>query len=116
VNGYPSPRPSPARGEGEEPPPLAGGSWGRGARERLVRALEGDPTIGAEVRAVDPALVVRLTVGAGRRTRPRPALGWSALAACALLGVWVGWTAADAAPAPTLLAAVQITPLADPPP
>ncbi len=87
-----------------------------GERERLLRALEADPTIEAETRAVDPALVARLTAGAARRTRPRPGLGWSALAACALLGLWVGWTAADAAPAPTLLAAVQITPLADPPP
>jgi hypothetical protein len=44
---------------------------------------------------------------------PLPAMRWGALAACAVLGVWVGWTATAASPPPTLLASVQITPMMD---
>ncbi len=97
---------------------------GPAARERVVRALETDPTLEAEVRSLRPALTFRLTAGVQARIGPVacpvrarrafPLLGASALAACALMGVWVGWSADRAAPAPTLLAAVQITPFTDP--
>ena len=96
---------------------------GSTARERMRRALETDPTLDAEARSLHPALTARLTAGVQARIAPaasrsrafrvRPALGAGAFAACALLGVWVGWSVERAAPAPTLLAAVQITPFAD---
>ena len=93
------------------------------ARERMIAALEADSSLAAEIDAVDPVLIARLTAGAGRRIAPPrrlpagiPAMRWGALAACAVFGVWVGWTAQGARPPVTLLAAVQITPIADPPP
>ena len=99
---------------------------GSAAREEVIRALEADPTLDAEARSVHPALTARLTAGvrasitpAAAFSRPRravPALRAGGFAACALLGVWVGWSAERAAPGPTLLAAVQITPFADPSP
>jgi hypothetical protein len=99
------------------------------ARRRYLAALDDDDAIDAEAAAVDPALTARLMAGArrgiagqahrSRRARrvplPVPAMRWGALAACAVLGVWVGWTASATAPPPTLLASVQLTPM-DPPP
>jgi len=97
------------------------------ARRRYLAALDDDADLDAEAAAVDPAVTERLIAGARRgiaaeahrpmhvwRVRlPVPAMRWSALAACAVLGVWVGWTASATAPPPTLLASVQITPMMD---
>jgi len=97
------------------------------ARRRYLAALDDDATLGADAAAVDPALTARLMAGARRGIAdgiapprrawrsplPVPAMRWGALAACAMLGVWVGWTASTTAPPPTLLASVQITPMMD---
>ena len=97
------------------------------ARRRYLAALDDDGGLDAEAASLDPALMARLLAGARRgiakeapRSRdtararlPLPAMRWGALAACALLGVWVGWTASVGAPPPTLLASVQITPMMD---
>jgi hypothetical protein len=99
------------------------------ARRRYLAALDDDAGIDAEAAVLDPALTARLMAGArrgiadeahrSRRARrvplPVPAMRWGALAACAVLGVWVGWTASVTSPPPTLLASVQLTPM-DPPP
>lgn len=99
------------------------------ARAHLLAAIEADPGIVAQSPAADTALVERLLAGTMRSIdagpvsrRPRresvtqPAIRWGALAACALLGIWVGWTAQSAAPPTTLLASVQLTPITDPGP
>jgi hypothetical protein len=97
------------------------------ARRRYVAALDDDAGLGIEAATVDPAVTARLMAGAWRgiaaeahrsapvrRIRlPVPAMRWSGLAACAVLGVWVGWTASAISPPPTLLASVQITPMMD---
>ncbi|MBN9562840.1 MAG: hypothetical protein J0H14_19260 [Alphaproteobacteria bacterium] len=97
------------------------------ARRRYLAALDDDPGMGAEAAQVDPAVIARMVAGARRATSvevrrsasirhiqlPLPAMRWGALAACAVLGVWVGWTATATAPPPTLLASVQITPMLD---
>jgi len=97
------------------------------ARRRFLAALDDDGGLDAEAASLDPALTARLLAGARRgiadqvhrprdtaRARlPLPAMRWGALAACAVLGVWVGWTASAGVPPPTLLASVQITPMMD---
>lgn len=97
------------------------------ARRRYLAALDDDAGMGAEAAAVDPAVMARMMAGARRGVSieahrsepirhvrlPLPAMRWGALAACAVLGVWVGWTATAASPPPTLLASVQITPMMD---
>ena len=95
------------------------------ARRRLLAALAHDQSLDAPV---DPAILARLAAGtrirvarAPRTTRPRPPaiivpLQCSALAACALLGIWLGRPDRQAAypPGPAMLASMQITAL-DPP-
>ena len=100
------------------------------ARRCYLAALDDDSGIDAEAAALDPAVRARLMAGtrrgiAGAAHRSRharpvrlaiPAMRWGALAACAVLGVWIGWTANAVAPPPTLLASVQLTPMMDPAP
>lgn len=97
------------------------------ARRRYLATVEADGLLEAEARDIDPVLRARLLAGArlgievtARESRefrvaryPQPVLRWSALAACALLGVSVGWFANAVPPAPTLLASVQLTPMTD---
>jgi hypothetical protein len=94
-------------------------------RDAYLAALATDETLEAPV---DPALLSRLTAGLRTRMAPdrrpprsthsrtvRVPVGWAALAACGLLGAWVGWLAAPPSPQPYLLASVQIPALdADP--
>lgn len=102
----------------------------KAARRRYIAALDDDTGIGVQSASLDPALTARLIAGSRRgiadaahRSRrapwvrlPVPAMQWGALAACAVFGVWVGWTASVAAPPVTLLASVQLTPMSDPSP
>lgn len=99
-------------------------------RRRLLIAIENDPVVAAETAAVDPVIASRLLAAIRRAipgTAPRavrirpggaplPAIRWGALAACALLGVWVGWTADVSGPPATVLASLQLTPMMDPAP
>ena len=99
--------------------------WWLPARARYLAALVADPGLGETAHTLDPALLARLHANVREqlaadfvtpaRAWPSPALRWSALAACALLGIWIGWAEAPR-PAPTLLAAVQLTPFSDPAP
>ncbi len=100
------------------------------ARRHYLVALDDDPEIDVQAGSLDRALTARLIAGTRRgitdgayRSRrtpsvrlPLPAMRWGALAACAVLGVWVGWTASTTAPPVTLLASVQLTPMSDPSP
>ncbi len=90
-----------------------------GDADRFLRQLEADPSVEAEATKLDPALVAWLTAGVRRRTKRSarlvPAAQAGALMACAVLGLWVGWLAQPAASSQTLLASVQISPIADPP-
>ncbi len=94
------------------------------SRRRFLAALADDPTLDAPV---DPDILARLAEATrtGVTLAPRAVepswpgivpLQWSALAACALLGVWLGTPGRELAapPAPTVLASLQITAL-DPP-
>jgi hypothetical protein len=102
------------------------------ARRRYLAALDADTALDADAAAVDPAVTARLMAGAWRGIAteahrsphehsahvthvrlPVPAMRWGALAACAVLGVWVGWTASATAPPSALLASLQITPMMD---
>lgn len=100
--------------------------WWPSARAGYLSALAADPELGRTARALDPARLahmhaaVRGKLAAESAAAPlptwfSPGLRWGALAACALLGMWIGWAEAQQ-PVPTLLAAVQLTPLSDPAP
>jgi hypothetical protein len=92
-------------------------------RRRFLAALAHDPSLDAPV---DPAVLARLAARTSLDVAQAPrtartgrsiilSLQWSALAACALLGIWAGMPDTDGAqPGTTVLASLQITAL-DPP-
>ena len=94
----------------------------RRCRRAYLAALATDSSLEARV---DPAVLSRLAAGVRNRmpagpsaAAPKPfgrlwrsPAGWAALAACGLLGAWVGWHEPPLPQTPFLLAAAQITPL-----
>lgn len=89
------------------------------ARARYLAALAADTALVDAARLVDPGRCARMRAEVMRRLTadaetawPAPAFGWGALAAAALLGLWIGWTDRPE-PAPTLLAALQLTPFSE---
>jgi hypothetical protein len=101
-------------------------------RTELLRQMEADPSLTAEAASVTPDIAGRMAAAVARGVAatmpPTPhtahaggmpmgllrlgSLGGS-LAACAALGIWLGWVSTSTAPQPTLLATAQSTLMAD---